>query len=144
MTTANTVPLNNAFLEVLQELGGGATQADLHKAMIDLVGSVRSVGKGGKLTLTINVSMAKGQTETLLISEDVKIVEPKPDRATTVLFADDNNRLSRRHPNQPKLPTMADEAKPPADIHQFSRPVAVNERPAVPDNVNPSTGELHE
>lgn len=117
-------PPNNAFLETIRELNGGALLADLHRAMIDLVGDVRSVTKAGSLTLTINIGLAKGNAETILVSEDIKVKAPKPDRQTTILFADNNNRLSRYHPNQPKLPTMDDgklRAAEPGELREFPR-----------------------
>lgn len=125
---------SNVFLSTLQELQAGATLTDLHHALKELVGEVRSIGKKGTLSLTITVAPKQNSAQ-LVISDEIKVAAPKPDRDITILFADDNNYLSRRDPRQPRL------AGVDADVRQFARPVAVNEAPA---NVNPSTGEIHE
>ena len=123
----------NAFLEALRELRSGESLADLHEALRSLVGHVRSVGKSGTLTLTLSVSLAKGSTHTLVIADELKLKEPKPDREVTFMYADDDNRLSRRDPRQPKLPAMD-----VSEVRRFNRPHAVNE------TVNPRTGEISE
>jgi hypothetical protein len=135
MTPPSTVSPNNAFLEALAELGGGTTQADLHRAMVELVGAVRSVGRAGKLTLTLSIGLAKGSTHTIIVSDDIKVAEPKPDRESTIMFADDANRLSRRDPRQPKLPEMADGKLRGADaeVREFPR-IAANSGPGEPTN----------
>lgn len=119
----------NNFLNTLTELRGGETQADLHRELEKLVGAVRSVGKAGELNLKLKVALAKGSTHTLVVTDEVTIKEPKADREITILFADDANKLSRRDPRQPKLPSM--------EPKNF-RPRAVNE------NVNVETGEVRE
>lgn len=123
---------SNAFLTMLKELQGGATQADLHNAITQLVGEVRSTGRAGTLTLTLKVS-PKAQGDQIIITDEVKINPPKPDREITILFPDENNRLSRRDPRQPGLKGMS-------DVRQFTRAAAGDAD--VPDNLDRSTGEL--
>lgn len=122
---------NNAFMVALRELQAGQTLNDLHHNLVSLVGDVRSLGKPGTLTLTIKVT-PKANSQQLVISDDVKVAPPKPERDITILFADDNNRLSRRDPRQPRLSGVEGEVRP------FNRPIAVNE------NVDPGTGEFRE
>ncbi len=128
----------NAFPAALGDLRSGETLADLHRALTDLVGAVRSVGKGGEIRLTLKVALAQGSTSTLVVTDDVKVKEPKPAREITILFADDANHLSRRDPRQPRLPAMDG----PRAASAFSRPRAVGE--VAPVNVDPSTGEIIE
>ena len=125
MTTDTTDQAKNAFLAALTDLRGGETLAELHHALIQLVGDVRSIGKTGKLTLTLNVALAKGSTATILVTDELKLSEPKPDKEVTIMFADDNNRVSRRDPRQPDLTGLAE----PGEVKAFPRRQAVNEEP---------------
>lgn len=119
-------PASNDFLTTLNELQGGATVADLNQALQALVGDVRSIGKPGTLTLTLKVS-PKASGSQLIISDEIKLAPPKPDREITIMFADDNNHLTRRDPRQPKLDGLQS-----ADVRSF--PIAVNH----------TTGEISE
>lgn len=124
-TPPEGVITTNAFLDALKEIRGGETLAELHHAINALVGAVRSVGKTGTLTLKLNVALAQGSTATVVVTDDLTVKEPKPDREITILFADEANRLSRRDPRQPKLPPMDEArpatARPAADVREFPK-----------------------
>lgn len=109
-------PASNAFLDLVRDVREGVAQAELHRHILDLVGSVRSVGKAGELTLKLKIAPAAGNSEALLVTETITVKAPEPARESTLLFADDNNRLSRNHPNQPKLPSMD---RQPAEVRQM-------------------------
>lgn len=110
----------NAFLIALHKLESGQTLRDLHHAMEGLIGDVRAHGKAGTIQLTIKIK-PKSNSQQLVLSDDYKVSAPKPDRDITILFVDDNNRLTSRDPRQPRL------AGVDADVRQF--PAAVNDAP---------------
>ncbi len=130
MTEQPSTTPNNAFLDALSELRGGDVLADLHQALQQLVGDVRSLAKPGTLSLTLKVALAKGSTTTLILLDKIDLKTPEPDKEATFLYADDNNRLSRRDPRQPQLGGLAQ--PPTAEVHIW--PIAVNQH----------TGEIHE
>lgn len=125
-------PQRNAFLQLLTELEGGQTQNDLAQAVTNMVGEVRSRGKGGTITIKLTFTPPRANSAQMGVVVDVKEKPPAPERDITVLYADDNNQLSRRDPRQPRLSGVE------ADVRSFSRPVAVNE------TVDKATGEVKE
>lgn len=92
------------FLETLKEIRRGAVVDDLTQELRDLVAAVRATGSAGELTLTIKVRpAAKGDVNTLMIHDAVKVKLPKGEKGTTILFATDDNVLQRNDPRQPEL-----------------------------------------
>jgi hypothetical protein len=129
------VSTNNAFIDTVKELSGGGTLADLHRDLTALVGEVRSSGKAGTLTLQLKVRPGKGgQTSQVFVEDTITVKTPKVEREVTVFFADDNNRLGRNDPRQPKL------FGPPAEVKQFATGTAGPESTVV----NQATGEIIE
>lgn len=133
-TPADTKIVPNAFTEALIDLEEGSLMAELHNAVKEIVGAVRSERKGGSLTLkiTFNLATSKGASDMLMVYSDVVKKLPKAERSSTVMFADDANNLTRRNKNQPELAGLHT-LPPPADVRPF--PMAVNDRslPATPD-----------
>lgn len=92
------------FVDTLRELRNGHTLDDLAEQLNDLVRAVRTTGKGGEITLSIKVNPAsKGDTDTLMLNDTIKVKSPELDRASTLFFATVENNLSRQHPKQGKL-----------------------------------------
>ena len=104
-----TGEMKETFTTTLRELRGGVALLDLSEALADLVVAVRGSGMKGALLLKITVAPAsKGADNNTLILEDEVIVKrPKAPRGATVLFADNDNILSRRDPRQPELKGLA-------------------------------------
>lgn len=98
------------FTEVLRELGEGSTESELSEAPWDLVQRVQDTTKAGSLTLTLAVGFdGYGR---LTIKDEVKLKLPEFNRPTTSFFVDKTGNASRRDPNQPVIPGVADfEAK---------------------------------
>lgn len=117
----------HGFLDALLMMQDGGLVPDLNHDLMALIGNVRSHGKKGSLTVVLEVK-PKGNGSQVIVTADVKLKNPRADRENTVLYADDNNRLSRRDPRQPSLPM--------ADVTAFPSPV--------PSNVDPQTGEINE
>jgi len=115
----------NAFLDALTEAREGTALADLHAAILQLVGDVRSIGKKGTLTVTLNIAL--GSANTLVLTDTIKVVSPEPNKDSAIYYADDANRLTRTDPRQPTLKGLR-------EVATFARPMAVNE----------TTGEITE
>lgn len=93
-----------SFIDTLKEIRRGEVVTDLTVELHDLVAAVRATGKKGELTIVIKVKPAsKGDVNTLVIEDEVKVKLPKPEKGTTILFATDDNMLQRNDPRQPEL-----------------------------------------
>lgn len=117
----------HAFLDALLMMQDGGLVPDLNHDLTALIGNVRSQGKKGSLTVVLEVK-PKGNGSQVIVTADVKLKNPRVDRENTVLYADDNNKLSRRDPRQPVLPM--------GEVTTFPS--------SVPANVDPTTGEFRE
>lgn len=91
------------FADVLVELNRGRTHAELSKDLQDLIAAVMDTGRKGTLTvqLTVAKSKASGQVEVI---DNVVTKLPRPDRAASIFYVDDDANLTRTDPNQPELP----------------------------------------
>lgn len=96
-TTKSMSNESNAFMAALStEIQGRASGK-----LAELVQAVKTHGRQGTLTLKLKLKPAmKGDDATLAVFEDVSITPPKPDPKTRILFAHDDGRLSRTHPDQ--------------------------------------------
>lgn len=95
-----------SILDTLREVRDGDLIAELTARMAELVEAVRATDRKGTLTVRFTlIPSKKGVPNMLFLEDDVKLVLPEPDReSTTVVFATDDNSLSRRDPRQPDLP----------------------------------------
>ncbi len=92
------------FLDTLREIRRGVSLEELSDQLAALVASVRETGRPGKLTYTLVVKPAsKGDTNTLMVQDAIKVAAPVLERATTVFYATTNNELQRNDPRQPEL-----------------------------------------
>jgi hypothetical protein len=108
-------PEQNQFISTLQELDEGNLVTDLHHALKQMVGVIRSTGKPGKISLALKIAPAKGNSNVLVIDPRLTVQEPKQEPASTFMYAnDDTNELSRNDPRQPKLPGVG-----PAAVKDF-------------------------
>lgn len=100
------------FVSTLGMLRGGVVLPELDNALTELVGAVKATGKPGSITLTLSVAPAKGGgTNMLFVGDVVAVKPPKIDREQTLVFATDDNTLSRRDPRQPDLPGVRDQGE---------------------------------
>ena len=74
--------------------------------MWDVVQRVQDTAKAGSLTLTIHVGF-DGQGR-LVVKDEVKTKLPEFSRPESRFFIDKHGNPTRRDPNQPELPNLAD------------------------------------
>ena len=88
------------FADWLREQAKGHTHDELSEALQDLVNKVRDTGKKGSLSLTVTVAPHKGDTRTLVVSDEIKVKLPEHDRDACIFYPDDAGNLSRNDPQQ--------------------------------------------
>lgn len=107
------------FPRSIFEIDNGATVAEFAAALQALNAAVREVGKGGQVTLTINVTPAsKGATEVVMVQSRVKSKLPEATRRQTVFYLDDNNQLVRNDPKQQTLPLRIVDIEQPKELKE--------------------------
>lgn len=111
------------FLSFLSDLRRGQAIEEYRQALVDLERSVRETGKPGSLTLTLTLKPVGKGMDAFEIKDAFTAKMPIGEKGTTLLFADDAGRMSRRDPRQPQLPTMRDVNARPEDAEG----AAVNE-----------------
>lgn len=66
--------------------------------------SVRETGRKGELIIRLQIAPAsKGNIETLVLIDDVRVKRPTPEKGSTIFFATTANTLQRNDPRQPEL-----------------------------------------
>lgn len=88
------------FGDWLREQSAGKTHDELSEALWDLVARVRDTGKKGTVSLTVTVSTMKGDTDVLVVSDEIKLRLPEHDRKASLFYPDKNGNLTRTDPNQ--------------------------------------------
>lgn len=109
-------PKENQFLLAIKELDEGNLLLDLHSAMGEVVAAVQATGKGGKVTLTVKFTTAKNARNVMLLEPSIKTTLPRLEAQSTVMYANDDNELSRNDARQPRLPHTL-----PAEVRRFSQ-----------------------
>lgn len=97
-------PPVNPFASWVQEQRGGLLHSELSELLAQLTRDVVHEGKGGTLTLKITIAPSKAKYGPLVISDDVVMKAPQPERDAAFFYADEAGNLSRRDPRQPELP----------------------------------------
>lgn len=109
--------MDNPFVAMMKEIRQGATLDELADALQNTVRAVRATGKKGEVILRLVIKPAsKGDVNILMFEDLVTEKLPKPERGTSILFADDDGELSRHDPRQPKLPELREAPRPAASF----------------------------
>lgn len=90
------------------------TVAELSDALRELVGKVRDTGKGGSLTLTIEVKPLDGDSNVLTVNDQIRVKAPEHSRKGSLAFPDAHGNLSRSDPNT--MPLFDDSDLRTADV----------------------------
>ncbi|MCV2395952.1 hypothetical protein OEB99_16675 [Actinotalea sp. M2MS4P-6] len=90
------------FADWLREQSSGRTHDELTDGLAELVRAVKDTGKKGVLTLTISIApFDKATTNTLTVTDVVKVALPQHDRRKSIFYGDDAGNLTRENPLQP-------------------------------------------
>ena len=79
---------------------GGKSHDELSEGLWDLVQRVRDTGKKGTIQFTVSVSTMKGDTDVLVISDEIKLRLPEHDRKASLFYTDKTGNLTRSDPQQ--------------------------------------------
>lgn len=91
------------FSDILPDLSGGQTNAELAHALHRLIEAVQDTEKSGKLTLVLDV--AYDGTGQIVCKDSITVKLPEHDRGVTKLFVGRDGNPRRINPNQPSLLT---------------------------------------
>jgi hypothetical protein len=93
-----------SFVDTLRDIRQGATVDELTEHLRAIVTRVAEIGGTGELTVKLKVKrFSKGEGNTLVITDDVKVKLPLAEKGATILFATADGDLQRNDPRQPKL-----------------------------------------
>lgn len=96
------------FADILREIRRGDLHDELGSALQEVVAACTATGKKGVLTLKLTV---QPDGAVLLITDDYDGKPPKPERSSSIFYADDSANLVRNDPRQQSLGLR--EADPP-------------------------------
>lgn len=101
------------MLGVLQTHRRGEILKEADAALTDVIDAIRQHGGKGKLTLTLNFKLEKG--DQISLTPDLKTEKPRRAMSTGIFFATDDGQLTRTDPNQGDL--LADDLASRRDPH---------------------------
>lgn len=88
------------FADFLRDQSKGKTHEELTNGLHDLIARIQETGKKGRIQLTITVEPNKKNEDALLVTDEIRLVLPQPDRKASIFYADDDGNLTRTDPNQ--------------------------------------------
>ena len=93
-------PTRKTFASFVIEQRNGALHAEASETLAELVKAVQDHGKAGTVQITIRIAPGSKGTNTLVVSDDVKIKAPTGDRPAALFFPDEHGNLYRQDPRQ--------------------------------------------
>jgi hypothetical protein len=121
-----------ALISTLQGLRNGGAIADLAEQLRDVVKNVRTTGRPGALLFTLKIKPAQkgGDHHALILEDTLKVTLPKAERGGTILYATDDNQLTRNDPRQPELKGLREVPAPtPIAVSELRDPLAPSQQP---------------
>lgn len=110
-----------SFTLFLNEINEGKTHAALTADLAELIRTVQTTGRAGKLTTTIKVAPAmrssSGEIDRVNITVDRALALPKPESPTDFFYLTEDGETTRNHPRQQSLELR--EVAPPTPPAQF-------------------------
>ena len=122
-------PQLGGFLELLRNADRGRLLPEVEDAVREIVTAIEEHGGKGSLTLKFGI---KRTTDAYFVNTSLDFNAPKPSRAETLMFADDEGRLMRTDPRQYDFEESV-------TVHQGGRTASKE-----PEDHDPETGEITE
>jgi hypothetical protein len=97
------------LIATLNQIAKGQAIAEADAALAALVEQVKTIGKAGKLTLTLAIGPTK-INGALQLEMESKATAPRPDRQASLFFIGRDGMLTREDPNQKEFPFALDAA----------------------------------
>ena len=101
--------MDRTFLNVLEQHRQGDFVSDISAAIKQVTAAVQLTGKGGCVTLKMNMKPAT-YGNAIVFEPIVKTTIPETKPAGSIFYADEDFNLVREDPNQKKLPLSEDSA----------------------------------
>lgn len=97
-----------SFAHLLNEINEGSTHAALTQDMADLLRTVQTTSRAGKLTITLKVAPAVrntsgGDIDRINLTVDRTLALPKPETPTDFFYLTEDGETTRNHPKQQTL-----------------------------------------
>lgn len=113
-----------SFAHLLNEINEGSTHAAISGDMAELLRTVQTTGRAGKLTLTIKVvpavrNTSGGEIDRVNITLDRVLALPKPETPTDFFYLTDDGETTRNHPRQQSLELREVAASTPVQTAQL-------------------------
>ena len=125
MKTPNTeqeaLPIDSAFLSLLQLHRNGQALDDLSQAMREATEAAQLQGKVAVITLKIAIKPAGNGSGAIVVADDIKVKLPMPDKVTSFFFCDEAGNLHRNDPRQKELPLRSIEGGAPVDVQTLKK-----------------------
>ena len=98
------VETQNAFVGTLTNLRRGRTLTELSESLAEVVAEVRRTGKPGSLILKVKVTAGgKDDDAVVVLSDEITAKLPKMNTVATIMYANDENQLTRDDPRQQEM-----------------------------------------
>lgn len=99
--------MRRSFFDTMRDISNGTAVDKLDSGLNDLVQAVQRTGKGGKLTLTVEIMPMKASSEAVQVRATVSSKEPGFEDAGSIMFPTPEGNLQRNHYKQPDLPGVS-------------------------------------
>lgn len=96
--------VDSAFLTLLQHHRSGQVLSDLSAAMREATEAAQLQGRKAVIILKINIEPAAKSAGAVVVTDDVTLKLPVPEKRGSFFFADEAGNLLRDDPRQKELP----------------------------------------
>lgn len=96
------------FLQTLGDIRGGAALEELGAKLCELVSAVQSTGGSGTLTLTLGVRSVRGQADTVVVTDDIRLRAPELRPAGTLMYPTSSGQLRRDKERRPAVSRLSE------------------------------------
>lgn len=118
--------VNNTFDATLRQIRSGGAITELSTRLAEVVSAVRSSGRGGKLRLELTITPAsRGETIAVTVEDEITVKLPRPEKASTIFYTNEQNLLQRTDPRQAEFDMLRKVETPaPVILHTVQETVA--------------------